>query len=159
MNKATRVLIVEDHFLARIALRGLFETLPEFQIVAETSAGQEAIGLYRIHQPDVVVMDLRLTGVSGFEAIECICREYPAARILVLSNFQGSEDVYRAMRAGARGYLTKDTDGAQLPDALRLVARGGRYIPKSLESRLAERIPAANITPREKSSWDCWPRA
>lgn len=151
MNTAIRVLIVEDHFLARIALRSMFDTLQGFRIVAETGAGQEAIALFRQHQPDVVVMDLKLNGVSGFEAIKSIRREHPAARILVLSNLQGSEDVYRAMQAGARGYLTKDADGRQLADALRVVAGGGRYIPRALESRLAERIPNSDITPRERA--------
>jgi DNA-binding NarL/FixJ family response regulator len=151
VNTAIRVLIVEDHFLARIALRSMFDTLQGFRIVAETGAGQEAIALFRQHQPDVVVMDLKLNGVSGFEAIKSIRREHPAARILVLSNLQGSEDVYRAMQAGARGYLTKDADGRQLADALRVVAGGGRYIPRALESRLAQRIPNSDITPRERA--------
>jgi DNA-binding NarL/FixJ family response regulator len=151
VNTAIRVLIVEDHFLARIALRSMFDTLQGFRIVAETGAGQEAIALFRQHQPDVVVMDLKLNGVSGFDAIKSIRREHPAARILVLSNLQGSEDVYRAMQAGARGYLTKDADGRQLADALRVVAGGGRYIPRALESRLAERIPNSDITPRERA--------
>jgi DNA-binding NarL/FixJ family response regulator len=149
MNRPIRVLIVEDHFLARIALLGVLDTEPGFQIVAETGTGQDAVRLYREHRPDVVIMDLRLIGVNGFDAIEAIHREQTAARILVLSNFQGSEDVYRAMRCGARGYLTKDADGRQLLEALRVVAGGGRFIPKSLEGRLAERCPAADLTPRE----------
>ena len=89
--------------------------------------------------------------VSGFDAIERIHREYPSSRILVLSNFQGGEDVHRAMRAGARGYLTKDVDGRQLADALQVVASGGRYLPKFLESRLAECLPGTGITPRERA--------
>lgn len=149
MIEPIRVLIVEDHFLARIALHGVLDAQPDFRIVAETGTAPEAIQLYREHRPDAVVMDLKLLGTSGFEAIEVIHREHPASRILVLSNFQGSEDVYRAMRCGARGYLTKDADGKQLLDALRVVAAGGRYLLKSLESRLAERCPAADLTPRE----------
>ena len=150
MKPPIRVLIVEDHFLARIALHGVLDSQPGFQIVAEAGAGADAIRLFREHRPDVVIMDLKLIGLSGFEAIEAIRREFPVARILVLSNFQGSEDVYRAMRCGARGYLTKDADGGQLLEALRAVAAGGRFIPKSLESRMAERCPGTDITPREK---------
>ncbi|MGD0778160.1 MAG: response regulator transcription factor [Candidatus Solibacter sp.] len=150
MKPPIRVLIVEDHFLARIALHGVLDAQSGFQIVGETGVGEDAVRLYREHRPDVVIMDLKLIGVSGFDAIEGIRREHPAARILVLSNFQGSEDVYRAMRCGARGYLTKDADGGQLVEAIRTVAAGGRFIPKSLESRLAERCPGADITPREK---------
>lgn len=150
MKGPVRVVIVEDHFLARIALHAVLDAQPGFTIVAETGAGQDAVRLYREHQPDVVIMDLKLMGLSGFDAIETIRREQPSARILVLSNFQGSEDVYRAMRCGAHGYLSKDVDGRQLIDAVRIVATGGRFIPKSLESRLAERCPAGNITPREQ---------
>lgn len=150
MKPLIRVLIVEDHFLARIALRGLFETLGGVRVVAETGAGEEATRLYREHHPDIVLMDLKLKGTSGFEAIQRIHDDDPSSRILVLSNFQGSEDVYRAMQAGARGYLTKDADGAQLANALQIVASGGRYIPKSLESRLAECIPKGGITARER---------
>jgi DNA-binding NarL/FixJ family response regulator len=149
MKPPVRVLIVEDHFLARIALHGILDAQPGFRIVAETGVGQDAIRLYREHQPDVVIMDLKLQGVSGFNATEAIHREHPAARILVLSNFHGSEDVYRAIRCGARGYLTKDTDGQQLLKAIETLASGGRFISRSLESLIAERYPSAEITPRE----------
>jgi len=149
MKAPIRVLIVEDHFLARIALQGVLNAEPGFQIIGETGAGQEAIALHEHHRPDLVIMDLKLNGVSGFDAISEIHKQHPAARILVLSNFHGSEDVYRAMRCGARGYLTKDADRTQLVDAIRTVAAGHRYIPKNLESRLAERCPAAGITARE----------
>jgi DNA-binding NarL/FixJ family response regulator len=94
-------------------------------------------------------MDLKLDGTSGFEAIRRIHDEDPSSHILVLSNFQGSEDVYLAMQAGARGYLTKDADGPELVNALQAVASGSRYRPKCLESRLAEYIPKGGITPRE----------
>jgi DNA-binding NarL/FixJ family response regulator len=149
MMNPIRVLVVEDHFLARIALHGVLDAQPDFHIVGETGVGLEAVRMYRDCRPDLVIMDLKLVGISGFEAMEAIRREHAGARILVLSNFQGSEDVYRAMRCGAHGYLTKDADGAQLVSAMRIVAQGGRFIPPSLESRLAERCPAADITPRE----------
>ena len=151
MNNPLRVLIVEDHFLARIALRGLFETMGGVKAVAETGSGEDAIRLYGEHLPDVVLMDLRLNGLSGFEAIERIHRAQPAARILVLSNFRGSEDVHRALKAGARGYLTKEAEGRQILDALQIVAAGGRYVPKFLEDRLAQRIPGIGVTPREQA--------
>ena len=150
MKPPIRVLIVEDHFLARIALHGVLAAQPGFQIVGETGVGDDAVRLYREHRPDLVIMDLKLIGITGFDAIAAIRREHAMARILVLSNFQGSEDVYRAMRCGARGYLTKDADGGQLVEAIRTVAAGGRFIPKSLESRLAERCPGGDISPREK---------
>lgn len=148
--KNISVLIVEDHFLARIALRALLEVMSGFEIIAEATAGQEAIDLYREKQPDVVIMDLRLNGLSGFVAIESIKKRYPKARILVLSTLRGSVDVYRAFHCGARGYLTKDADGQELSNALQTVARGGRYIPKALEPSMEERLLGTDITPREK---------
>ena len=139
MNRAYRVLIAEDHFLARIALRGMLGTLSGFEVVGEANAGDEAVRLYREHRPDVVIMDLKLNGVSGFDAIRTIRSEFPAARILVLSNFGGSEDIHEAIRAGARGYLTKDADGPELANALTIVASGGRYLPEWLAGKLASR--------------------
>ena len=145
-----RVLIVEDHFLARIALRGLLDTFGGVNVIAETGSGEEAVRLNREHQPDVVLMDLKLNGVSGFEAIERIHRDYPKARILVLSTFQGSEDVHRAMQAGARGFVTKEAEGKQILDALQVVASGGRYLPAFLAKRMEEQPPGIGLTTREK---------
>jgi DNA-binding NarL/FixJ family response regulator len=147
--KPVTVMVVEDHFLARIALRGLLDAVSGFQIVAESTSGQEAIDQYREKQPDVVIMDLRLNGLSGFEAIECIAKQYPKARILVLSSLHGSEDVYRAIRCGARGYVTKDVEGPELSKALRVVAAGGRYINEALELRMEERPFGNDLTPKE----------
>jgi DNA-binding NarL/FixJ family response regulator len=149
MKTPIRILIVEDHFLARIALHAVLDAEAGFQIAGETGAGLDSVTLYSKLKPDVVIMDLKLSGVSGFEAIEKIRSIDPGARIIVLSSFKGCEDVYRAMRSGARGYLAKDAEGHQLVNAIRTVAAGGRFIPKSLESRLAERCPGADFTPRE----------
>ena len=145
------VMVVEDHFLARAALRGLLDVVSGFQIIAEATSGQEAIDLYREKQPDIVIMDLRLNGLSGFEAIESIHKHHPRARILVLSTLHGSEDVYRAIRCGARGYLTKDADGQQLSSALRTVAAGGRYLPQALVASLEDRPTGNDLTVREKA--------
>ena len=148
MNPLT-VLVVEDHFLVRIALRGLLATMPGYRIVGEATSGEEAIDLYRKIQPDLVIMDLRLKSISGFEAIESIHKLYPKAKILAISTLQGSEDVHRALLAGARGYVTKDVDGQQLGEALRIIGGGGRYIPKALQLRLDERLSGNSMTPRE----------
>ncbi|MBS1801367.1 MAG: response regulator transcription factor [Acidobacteria bacterium] len=148
--KSLTILVVEDHFLIRIALRGLLATMPEYRIISEATTGQQAIDLYNEKQPDLVIMDLRLNGLSGFEAIRTIHKNYPRAKILAISTLQGSEDIYRAIDAGASGYVTKDLDGQQLGEALRTVAEGGRYVPKALQLRLEERLPGNCITPREK---------
>jgi DNA-binding NarL/FixJ family response regulator len=152
--KPLRVLIVEDHFLMRIALHGLLETVPEYKIVGEATSGQDAIELYRELQPDLVIMDLRLNGKSGFEATESIVKRYPRAKILALSTLQGSEDIHRAIACGARGYVTKDTDGEELRDALRTIATGGYYVPAALQERLDDRVPGNSVTPRERMILD-----
>ena len=153
--KEIRVLLVEDHFLARMALHSLLSVHPQLRIVGEACDGEEGVALYRSLLPDVVVLDLRLPRMSGFEVIEQLHREFPKTRIVVLSNYQGSEDIYRALRFGAMAYLTKDASGEQLVDAIQQVNRGLRYLPRVALDRLAERIPSVELTPREKEVLAC----
>ena len=150
-----RVLLVEDHFLARTALQAVLSAHPQISVVGEASDGEEGIALFRTLQPDVMVLDLRLPRVSGFEVIEHLISEYSKARIVVLSNYQGSEDIYRAVRSGAMAYLTKDASGEQLIAAIEHADRGLRYLPRVARDRLAERIPAFNLTPRESEVLSC----
>jgi len=105
--------------------------------------------MYRQLRPDVVVLDLRLPRVSGFDVITELRREFPSVRIVVLSNYQGSEDIYRAVRSGAMAYLTKDASGEELLNAIQNVDRGLRYLPHGALDRLAQRMPAVELTPRE----------
>lgn len=146
---AIRILIVEDQFFLRIALRTVLDARSDMTIVAETGSGDEAIDLCRLHRPDVVIMDLRLPDVSGFEAIQQIHREYPGIGILVLSNYEGSEDIRRALAAGGLGYLTKDADAATLIEAIRHVRFGKRYLPPALGALLAATISDSTLTGRE----------
>jgi DNA-binding NarL/FixJ family response regulator len=118
-------------------------------IVAMSENGAEAVDHYFEHLPDVVIMDLGLPGMSGFDAIRMIRKRDPGARILVLSNYDGSEDIYRALQAGATAYLLKDTSGAELVEAVRATHRGLRYIPRSVAERLAQRMWAEDLTARE----------
>ena len=150
-----RVLLVEDHFLARTALQAVLSAHPQISVVGEASDGEEGIALFRTLQPDVMVLDLRLPRISGFEVIEHLISEYSKARIVVLSNYQGSEDIYRAVRSGAMAYLTKDASGEQLIAAIEHADRGLRYLPRVARDRLAERIPAFNLTPRESEVLSC----
>ncbi len=152
--KPVTVLIVEDHFLMRIALHGLIDTMPGYQIVGEATSGQDAIALYRELQPEIVIMDLRLNGVSGFEAMDSIVKRYPKAKILALSTLQGSEDIHRAIECGARGYLTKGADGQELSKAIQTLLAGGYFVPPALQARLDERLPGNSVTPREKMILD-----
>jgi DNA-binding NarL/FixJ family response regulator len=148
--KQIRVLLVEDHFLARMALQSVFADHAQIRIVGEAPDGEQGLSLYRSLQPDVVVLDLRLPGLSGFDVITRLRKEPQPARIVVLSNHMGSEDVYRAINSGALGYLTKDASGEELITAIRHADMNLRFLPRNVLERLLERIPSVELTPREK---------
>ena len=114
-----------------------------------------ASSMYRQLRPDIVVLDLRLPQISGFDVIIQLRKEFPAARIVVLSNYRGSEDIYRAVRSGAMAYLTKDASGEELLNAIQNVDRGLRYLPHVALDRLAERMPSVELTPRESEVLAC----
>ena len=153
--KPIRVLLIEDHFLARMALHSVFAGHPQIRIVGEAPDGEQGIELYRSTLPDVVVLDLRLPRMSGFDVITALRKERRPARIVVLSNYQGSEDIYRAVRSGAMAYLTKDASGEELNNAIQSVNRDLRYLPRVALDRLAERMPAVDLTPRESEVLLC----
>lgn len=143
------MLLVEDHFLARMALRAVLNGRFGVSIAAEAESGEQALAAYDQIRPDVTLMDLRLPGISGLDTIAAMRKRDKTARIIVLSNCEGSEDVFRALRNGAMGYLTKDASGDQVLDAIQTVRRDVRYLPPSVRDRLAERMPGAELTPRE----------
>ncbi|MDE1177291.1 MAG: response regulator transcription factor [Edaphobacter sp.] len=153
--KQIRVLLIEDHFLARVALHSVLSGHPQIEIVGEAGDGELGITMFRSLRPDVVVLDLRLPRISGFDVIVSLRKEFPSVRIVVLSNYQGSEDVYRAVRSGAMAYLTKDASGEELLSAIQSVDRGLRYLPHGALDRLAERMPSVDLTPRETEVLAC----
>lgn len=144
-----RILIVEDHNVVRQGLMALLKTVPDMQVIGEAGDGQTGVELYRRLKPDVTIMDLRLPKMSGVEAIREIRIANPAARVIVLTTFDGDEDIYRALQAGARGYLLKDMFGEELMEAIRLVHAGRTRIPAPVAQILAERMGGPNLTPRE----------
>lgn len=144
-----RIVIFDDHAVVREGLIALIAAQPDLTAVADASDGTQAVNLYRKHRPDVVLMDLGMPNVGGLQATEAICKEFPNARILVLTVHEGDEDIYRALQAGAKGYLLKESLTSQLFDAIRSVHSGRRYIPPAIAGRLAERIPASDLTTRE----------
>lgn len=144
-----RILVVEDHHVVRQGLVALVNTVEDMEVVAEASDGRQAVELFRQHQPDVTIMDLRLPVMTGVEAIKAIREEFPASRVIVLTTFDGDEDIYRALQAGARGYLLKDMFGEELMDAIRTVHAGKTRIPPAVAQRLAERMGGPNLTGRE----------
>ena len=153
---AIRVLLIEDHFLARMALRSVLSERSDIVIVGEASDGATGVELYQKCSPDVTVMDLRLPGVNGFDAIAAIRKLCKTAKIAVLSNYEGSEDIYRAIRNGAMAYLTKDASGEEVVEAIVAVHRGMRYLPPIARDRLAERTSVVvELTPREHEVLTC----
>jgi DNA-binding NarL/FixJ family response regulator len=149
MPDKIRILIVEDQFFFRLALHSIVDARSDMSVVGETDKGREGIQLYARLKPDVTVMDLRLPDISGLDAIMDIRRYDPKARILVLSNYEGSEDIHRALRAGALSYLTKDASGEELLRALHSVAAGKRFLTPAVSATLTERMPDAALTDRE----------
>ena len=144
-----RLLVVDDHFFVRMGLAGSLNAEPDMCVEAEADNGVEAVNLYRKHLPDVVLLDGRLPGMSGLDTLIALRREFPQARVLMLSVDEGEEDIFRAMQAGAAGYLPKTTQRGELLQAIRIVAAGKQYLPPALSARLAQRSAAATLTPQE----------
>jgi len=149
MNQQTRLMIVDDHPVVRQGLAAMIGIEGDLKVVAEAESGEDAIALFRRCQPDVTLMDLRLPGISGVEAIAAIRREFPASRFIVLTTYDGDEDIYRALRAGAQGYLLKGSFREVVIEAIRAVSQGLRRIPPEIQARLETRIGAHGLTPRE----------
>jgi DNA-binding NarL/FixJ family response regulator len=144
-----RLLVVDDHHIVRSGLTSLINSEPDMTVVAEANNGQQAIDLFRQHRPDVTLMDLRLPLVSGVDATIAIRKEFPGARIVVLTTYDGDEDIYRALQAGASGYLLKGMFAEELLEAIRAVHSGQRRIPAAVAERLAERMGGPGLTARE----------
>ncbi|HSY01969.1 MAG TPA: response regulator transcription factor [Acidobacteriaceae bacterium] len=149
MTDTIRILIVDDHHIVRQGLAALLKTVAGFEVVGEAQDGEQAVELHRKHRPDVTLMDLRLPKMNGVEAITKIRQEFAAARIVVLTTFDGDEDIYRALQAGAKGYLLKGMDLAELSEAIRTVHAGRTRIPPRVAEKLAERMSGATLTARE----------
>jgi DNA-binding NarL/FixJ family response regulator len=144
-----RILIVEDHAVVRQGLVALLNTVPDFSVVAQAADGDAGVALFREHRPDVTLMDLRLPKQNGVESITKIRSEFPEARIIVLTTFDGDEDIYRALQAGAKGYLLKGMDGDVLMEAIRAVHAGKSRVPAMVAERLAGRLSGPVLTERE----------
>ncbi len=142
-------MVADDHHIVRQGLTALLKTVPDFLVVAEASHGRQAVELYQQHQPDVTLMDLRMPNLDGTGAVIEIRQTYPAARIIVLTTFDGDEDIFRALQAGAKGYLLKGMFGEDLIEAIRAVHAGKSRIPSAVAERLTERMSGPGLTGRE----------
>ena len=144
-----RVLIVDDHSLVTEGLANIINYDPEMTVVAQAEDGQEAIDRYREHQPDITLMDLRMPRMGGVKAITAICAEFKSARIIVLTTYDGDEDIYRGLQAGAQGYLLKDAKPNELLNAIRIVHNGQQYVSLTVARKLVERMNNPVLSERE----------
>jgi DNA-binding NarL/FixJ family response regulator len=149
MRVPIRVLVVEDHNVVRQGLVALLKVVEGLDVVGEAADGAEAIAQYRRHHPDVTLIDLRLPQMSGVDVIHRVREETPQARFIVLTTYDGDEDIYRALKAGAKAYLLKGMTSEDLIQTIRTVHEGKSHIPAAIAEKLAERMGAEELTPRE----------
>jgi DNA-binding NarL/FixJ family response regulator len=148
-NPPIRVLCVDDHRIVREGIGLIIARQPDMEVVGSAATGEEAVALFKRERPDVTLMDLQLSTMTGLEAIQAIRREDPDARIIVLTMYQGDEDIHRALTAGATTYLLKDTLSDDLIRFVREVHAGRRPIRADVKARLDERATQPTLTPRE----------
>jgi DNA-binding NarL/FixJ family response regulator len=148
-KNSIRILIAEDHTVVRDGLVAIVRQEKDMEVVAETGDGRQAVELWKRQRPDVTLMDLRMPSLDGVNAIYEIRAAEPNARIIVLTTFDGDEDIYRGMRAGAKSYLLKDVRRDELFQCIREVHAGRTFMPSVIACKLAERINAEVLTPRE----------
>jgi two-component system NarL family response regulator len=151
MTPPIRILLVEDHQIVRQGLSSLLAATDGLEVVGSVGDGEEAVASYRTLQPDITLMDLQMPKVGGVEATRRIRLEFPEARIIVLTTYDGDEDIFRALQAGARGYLLKGMPFEELQKAIQAVHAGKSRIPSPIAEKLADRVSGQQLTARELS--------
>jgi len=149
-----RLLLVDDHFVVRSGLAMLLAQQDDFTVVGEADDADQAVARFRKHRPDVTLMDVRMPGADGIEALQRIRAEFPDARVVMLTTYDLDEDVFRALDAGAVGYLLKSVQHAELFAAVRGVHAGQRCVPQSLDARRKQGAPHSRLSPRETETLD-----
>ncbi|MEH2136538.1 response regulator transcription factor [Nostoc sp.] len=151
MSQSTKIklLIVDDHAIVRKGLATIINRDPEMTVIAQAEDGQQAIAAFREYQPDVTLMDLRMPKMGGVEAIMGIRAEFKQARIALLTTYDGDEDIYRGLQAGAQGYLLKDSKLGELLNAIRAIHNGQKYIPPEVGAKLLQRMTNPELSERE----------
>lgn len=144
-----RIVIADDHFLVRMGLVALVNMEADMEVIGEAGTGTQAIEIFEKMKPDLALMDLRMPEKDGIQATAEIRNKFPAARILMLTTYDGDDDIHRALQAGAQGYVLKNSTRETLIPALRTVAAGRQWIPKDVASRLDSRKTFDELTPRE----------
>jgi DNA-binding NarL/FixJ family response regulator len=148
-NNKISIMVVDDQAVVRQGFVALINTVSDMAVIAEATNGKQAVDLFRQHRPEITLMDLRMPVMTGVEAITAIRGEFPTARIIVLTTYDGDEDIYRSLQAGAQGYLLKDMFFGELESAIRTVHAGLRRLPSVVAERLAERMTGSDLTRRE----------
>lgn len=145
-----KVLVVDDHPLMRVGIAAIINARPDMIAVAQAGDGEKAVELFEQHRPDVTLMDLRLPRMSGVNTIQTIRSRHEQARFIVLTTYDGDEDIHQALAAGAQGYMIKGMPHDALIDALRRVHAGGRFLPRPVKQALASRNPNSDLSSRER---------
>lgn len=145
-----KVLVVDDHPIVRVGIAAIIQSSPDMTVVAQAATGEDAVQLFAAHLPDITLMDLRLPGLSGVDAIRTIRHAHPAARFVVLTTYEGDEDIHQALAAGAKGYIIKGMPHGVLLGALRRVCAGGQYLPQAVSRTLALRTRNSELSARER---------
>ena len=149
-GKKIKVLVVDDHPIMRVGIAAIINARSDMVAVAQAGSGEDAIKQFEEHKPDITLMDLRLPGISGVEAIRAIRSRHPQSCFVVLTTYEGDEDIYQALDAGASAYIIKGMPHEALVDALRRVHAGGRFLPTPVSAALAARTPNSDLSSRER---------
>jgi two-component system, NarL family, response regulator len=148
-REAWSVLIADDHPVVREGLVTLIERQPDMRVVAQASNGREALEQFLVHHPDVTLLDVRMCIMDGIDTLTSIREKDPLARVAIITSYQSEEDIYRALRAGAQGYILKDAEPGELAQCIRAVGCGRTWIPAQVGAKLAKRVADRELTPRE----------
>jgi two-component system, NarL family, response regulator len=148
-SRPIRIMLVDDHPVIRTGLALILNNEPDMTVVAQAGSGDEALTMYWQYRPDITLMDLKMSGMTGVQAVQKIRAQAPTARLIILTSYDRDEDIYQSIRAGAMGYLVKDAPSDQIIDALREVHKGRKHFPHTITEKLAERVTMADLSDRE----------
>lgn len=149
MTNKLKVMLVDDHYLVRMGLASIIALEPDMMVCAEAATGEQALALFRVHSPDVALIDQRLPGMTGAETTQKIRAEFPGARVLVVSTYACDEEIYQALQVGAMGFLSKSVQREELTQAIRKAASGRRHITPDVAALLAEGMSRSRLSSRE----------